>query len=90
MDDVAAAQSGNGGGEAALPQPGCDRISPVDTRCAGQRDGDDQEGEVQLRVHGGLQGFGAPSGHKEDSRQIGPTSVPSFTAEMLNAGKIIA
>ena len=56
MEGVAAAQAGDGGSEAALPQPGSDGIRPVDARGAGQGDGDNQEGEEKLGVHGGLQG----------------------------------
>ena len=56
VEGVAAAQPGDRRGEAALPQPGSDRIGPVDARGACQGDGHNQESEEKLGVHGGLQG----------------------------------
>ena len=62
VQDVAAAESGDGGDKAALPQARRNGVGPVHAGGAGQGAGNHQEGEEQLGIHGGLQGFGVGLG----------------------------
>ena len=91
MEGVAAAQPGDGGREAALPEPGRDRIGPVDARRACQGDGDNQEGEEKLGVHGGLQGCGTlVAGTRKTLGNFTPEVFAYLLENRGHLGKIIA